>query len=248
VASHLTDEWDPDLSGIRRAVNTPEEAEQFCAQVMSALGLTNARVTAGGPDGGIDVESNDMVAQVKHHMTSVGRPDVQRLVGAAEGRRCLFFSMSGYSGPALDYADGAGMILLQYSTGGDVGPVNARAGSFLAGVDMAEHEADKRVLEAQALLLWANHSLLAITDEMDRISSYLKPNRRERTTLRKLEPLVDQLRHCFDDLDRLVHEPADSPRLSRRRDARLEDKSREITTLLTRAGRAAEVGLPDRPR
>lgn len=113
----------PNYSGYLGAV-TWQQAEVAAAEWMRAHGCHGAKVTSGGPDGGIDVHSSRAVAQVKHQFGKVGRPAIQRLfaVAIAEGKVGLFFSTSGYTQAAQEWADkhGVGLFLL-----GPVRPVNA---------------------------------------------------------------------------------------------------------------------------
>lgn len=82
------------------------QAEEFVAWWLRAHGFPDACVVSGGADGGVDVEGLDVTAQVKHWCARVGRPEVQRLVGAAgaTGKQLAFFSANGYSEPARVYA------------------------------------------------------------------------------------------------------------------------------------------------
>ncbi|MEU4060300.1 restriction endonuclease [Rhodococcus qingshengii] len=84
---------------------------------MRELGFADARVTAAGPDGGIDVSSSRALAQVKWRGGMVGRQDLQALYGARGqdvSKRLLFFAASGYSKPAIDYADRNQIALFIY--------------------------------------------------------------------------------------------------------------------------------------
>lgn len=103
-------------------------AEALAAWHMERLGLTGATLTASGADQGIDVVADDAVAQVKHFGTPVGAPVVQQLRGAAHGVDwALFYALSGYTDPAVRYADSANVALFSYTTGGHVAAVNAAA-------------------------------------------------------------------------------------------------------------------------
>lgn len=98
----------------------------------SRLGYTDATLTVAGADNGIDVVALHAVAQVKHLRTSVGQPDIQRLVGANEGRvTMLFYSSSGYSQKAVEYANRAGVALFRFDLPGGPAPVNEVADALL---------------------------------------------------------------------------------------------------------------------
>jgi hypothetical protein len=89
-----------------------QEAEEAALRYMRSLGFSDAVLTAGGADHGLDVSATGAVAQVKAQSSAVGRPDVQRLVGAAlDSPAKLFFSISGYSAGAIAFADTAGVAL-----------------------------------------------------------------------------------------------------------------------------------------
>lgn len=97
------------------------------------MGFHDARLTGSGPDAGIDVVSSRAVAQVKARVGQAGRQDVQALIGAAHGRdgQALFFSMGGYSSPAVDYANEVGAALFTFGYDGSVEAHNAAAADLL---------------------------------------------------------------------------------------------------------------------
>jgi hypothetical protein len=71
---------------------------------------------------------------VKWHATQVGRPDLQRLVGAAGTQRQLVFvSRAGFSAPAVEYANRLSMALITLDHWAVARPVNAVAVRMLAG-------------------------------------------------------------------------------------------------------------------
>lgn len=101
---------------------------------MRHWGFTDAQVTAGGADGGVDVRSTNAIAQVKFEAAQVGAPTVQRLVGArgvAHHQALLFFSGAGYARPAVEYADMMGIALFQYRLDGSMVPVNGAASAVI---------------------------------------------------------------------------------------------------------------------
>ncbi|MBF6359844.1 restriction endonuclease [Nocardia farcinica] len=88
-------------------IATPYEAEENAAVQMRSLGFSDARVTASGADGGIDVRASGADAQVKWRAGQVGRPELQRLFGARGKRfelQLFFFAASPYSTHAVSYA------------------------------------------------------------------------------------------------------------------------------------------------
>jgi hypothetical protein len=106
-----------------------EAAEELAATNLRQLGFTDARRTPVGTDGGFDVEGRGVVAQVKYRTHPVGRPDVQRLVGANQhGARAAFYSRAGYARAAIEYADQVGVALFTLDTArGTVKPANTWA-------------------------------------------------------------------------------------------------------------------------
>ncbi|MBX3067222.1 MAG: restriction endonuclease [Cryobacterium sp.] len=89
-----------------------QSAEIAALEHMKSLGFIDAQRTQSGADGGIDVESSEAAAQVKFYASPVGRPDIQRLRGAANGYRIsVFYSTGGYTKEAVEYADSAGVAL-----------------------------------------------------------------------------------------------------------------------------------------
>ena len=97
---------------------------------MQYWGFADAAVTTGGPDGGIDVRATYALAQVKFLASAVGRPDLQRLIGAAAGepgRQLIFFTGSDYSAKAVEFADGAAIALFTYGLDGSMTPINPTA-------------------------------------------------------------------------------------------------------------------------
>ena len=89
-----------------------QAAELAAVEHMKSLGFIDAQKTSPGADGGIDVQSSEAAAQVKFYANPVGRPEVQRLRGAAHSYRiAVFYSTGGYTKEALQYADQAGVAL-----------------------------------------------------------------------------------------------------------------------------------------
>ena len=122
-----------------RTIRSPDDAEQVAAEWMRHLGFVDARCTAAGTDGGVDVRSRGAVAQVKAQLTPVGRPELQALYGVArsEGRTPLFFSLMSYTAAALGWADEVGMALFRFDHAGMVEAVNVAAESLVAAAGAA---------------------------------------------------------------------------------------------------------------
>ena len=117
-------------------ITTPHQAELNASERIKAWGFRDAVATTGGSDGGIDVRSKRALAQVKWKGGVIGRPDVQNLYGArgAGTQQLFFFSASGYSDQAIEYADQVGIMLMTYDPLGAVEGVNQAALRFLAAV------------------------------------------------------------------------------------------------------------------
>ena len=116
-----------------RTIRSPDDAEQVAAEWMRSSGFEDARCTAAGTDGGVDVRSREAVAQVKAQLTPVGRPELQALYGVArsEGRRPLFFSLMSYTAAAVTWADEVQMALFRFDHAGTVEAVNLAAERLL---------------------------------------------------------------------------------------------------------------------
>lgn len=168
---------------------------------MAGLGYTDVEVTPPGSDEGLDVVSREAVAQVKHRRSAVGRPDVQRLLGASGGRHCVFFALTGYTREAIKYADGSGISLLTYSSDGDVmaanevaelllvrelRPLSDRQKSFIARYNEAVREIDRLVRDVR------------------RLRGYAFPKRHEKRALTQLQPLLNSIIKCNEEIDRLA--------------------------------------------
>ncbi|HEV7862402.1 MAG TPA: restriction endonuclease [Acidimicrobiia bacterium] len=117
-----------------RTIRSPDDAEQVAAEWMRHLGFDDARCTAAGTDGGVDVRSRGAVAQVKAQLAPVGRPELQALYGIArsEGRLPLFFSLMSYTAAAQGWADEVGMALFRFDHAGMVEAVNGAGEALLA--------------------------------------------------------------------------------------------------------------------
>ena len=130
----MADDGGAGASGARaRTIRSPDDAEQVAAEWMRHLGFEDARCTAAGTDGGVDVRSREAVAQVKAQLTPVGRPELQALYGVArsEGRRPLFFSLMSYTAAAMAWADEVQMALFRFDHAGAVEAVNLAAERLL---------------------------------------------------------------------------------------------------------------------
>ncbi len=114
-------------------VTTWQAAETVAAAWMRHWGYTDAALTGGSSDGGIDIRATQALAQVKFKAAQAGRPEVQNLVGAA-GRNAaaqlIFFSAAGYSTHALAYANQQHVALFTFGPFGAIEPANHTARSI----------------------------------------------------------------------------------------------------------------------
>ncbi|OAD97708.1 restriction endonuclease [Arthrobacter sp. OY3WO11] len=122
VASATVDrgglQWDP--QGDRpepMAACSPRQAEYLAKAWMEYLGATGCKVSQATRDGGVDVESEHFVGEVKHHAEPVSPGIVRQIVGVAsiEGKIPVVFSLNGYSAAALEVGRRGGAALFTYS-------------------------------------------------------------------------------------------------------------------------------------
>jgi hypothetical protein len=118
-----------------RQIRSWQDAEHNAAAWMRCWGFGDAAAQPGGSDGGVDVRASGALAQVKFKAVMVGRPELQRLVGARgldHNARLLFFSGTDYAATAVEYADHMGIALFQYALDGAVQPINSAARHLVA--------------------------------------------------------------------------------------------------------------------
>lgn len=113
----------------RFPIRSAEDAEHAAAQWMRAVGFSGIAVGRRGADGGIDVTSDQALAQVKAEAKPVGRPVLQAIYGLARARDkvALTFALAGFTREALDFADEVGIALLRFDLDGEAVPLNATA-------------------------------------------------------------------------------------------------------------------------
>lgn len=93
-----------------------EGAEHLAAAWLRHLGALDAEVTRLSGDGGIDVESERYVAQVKNYAGTVPVEELRALHGVAsiEGKRAILLTSGSLTIAAAEFADRAGIIVLHY--------------------------------------------------------------------------------------------------------------------------------------
>lgn len=118
----------------RRQIDTWQAAEINARDWMRVLGFSDARLTQTGQDAGIDIRAHGAVAQVKFEARDVGRPYLQKLVGARGrdiGARMLFFTGAYYTAQAVQYANEMNIALFHYSIDGRLSPSNDAANELV---------------------------------------------------------------------------------------------------------------------
>jgi hypothetical protein len=95
---------------------TPAEAEEYVGQLLRYFGVVGAKTTRYSRDGGIDVEANEMVTQVKHQQNPVGVAVVREIFGVAthKGKLGAVFAKSGFTKEAIDFAQNTQITLITY--------------------------------------------------------------------------------------------------------------------------------------
>jgi len=94
---------------------THEEYEDYCRQVVVSWGYLDAKTSRYVRDGGIDIESEELVIQCKHISGNVRAPEVQAIFGIAssKGKRAVVFSAGGFTKDAISFANEAGVALIR---------------------------------------------------------------------------------------------------------------------------------------
>lgn len=156
------------------------DAEELAAWYMrGTLELEAVALTRSGADGGIDVRSATAAAQVKHHASPVGAPEIQKAKGASHGsEHALFFALSGFTKQAVEYASTAGVALFSYTIYGDLTPRNAPARLLLESAPLnaariAEAKAAQAAKEAQEKATQSARERQAIREQLRQEASTL---------------------------------------------------------------------------
>jgi hypothetical protein len=118
LRSSVSGAWSPlgpRPSAPERAL-TPREAEIFVAKYMQFYGATGVAETRFSRDGGVDVEADFFVAQVKHQEAKVGVKALRELfaVASVANKQALFFAKVGFSKDAVEFANSVGISLFTY--------------------------------------------------------------------------------------------------------------------------------------
>ncbi|MFJ4538121.1 restriction endonuclease [Streptomyces tibetensis] len=111
-------------------ISSWQQAELNAARWMRHWGFADATARPGGPDSGIDVRATGALGQVKYQAAQVGRPELQRFVGArpyGSTAQLIFFTGSNYAATAVAYAREWNIALFTYRLDGAMTPVNDSA-------------------------------------------------------------------------------------------------------------------------
>ncbi|MFI9345771.1 restriction endonuclease [Streptomyces sp. NPDC052773] len=111
-------------------ISSWQQAEHNAARWMRHWGYTDATARPGGPDAGIDIRARAALGQVKYQASQVGRPELQRFVGArpkGSTAQLIFFTGSDYTPTAVAYAQEWDIALFRYRLDGTMTPVNDTA-------------------------------------------------------------------------------------------------------------------------
>lgn len=130
------------------AIQDWASAERNARNWMRYLGFSDAELTTGGSDGGVDVESTSGLAQVKYQAAIVARSELQKLVGSrmsAHHKKLLFFTGSAYSSKATEYAEVMDIALFTYDVFGRIEAINGPAHLLFDGL---APRADRKAVEA----------------------------------------------------------------------------------------------------
>lgn len=116
-----------------RLIRTPREAEEVACEWLRFFGFTDAETTTNGRDGGVDVDSENAVVQVKFKGVPTGSPEVHQLYGVASLQRKIpfFFSLGGFTAEAKDFSEQAGIALFSFDYQGTPIPVSSLADKYL---------------------------------------------------------------------------------------------------------------------
>jgi restriction system protein len=93
-----------------------EQYEYYCRDLLLSVGYSSATVTRYRRDGGIDVESDELVVQCKHYTGSVGVREVREVFGIAQhrGKTAVVITSGSFTADAAAFARDAGVGLIHY--------------------------------------------------------------------------------------------------------------------------------------
>jgi tetratricopeptide (TPR) repeat protein len=112
-----------------RLLKTPRDAELNARDWMIYLGFSDAKATAIGADNGIDITSARAIGQVKMQQVKSSVNDIKILHSTSVSltKRALFFSLHGYTQPAINFANSVQIALFEFDYQGTISPANQSA-------------------------------------------------------------------------------------------------------------------------
>lgn len=129
-------------------------AEALALAHMKEIGFADAKRTPQGADKGLDAVSERAAAQVKAKQDPVGAPDLQKLKGAAANyEHLLFYSLSGYTTQATEFAANANIALFTFDRNNNVLGFNDVA----RWLDGSSNPAAKALMASKEAQSVANH-------------------------------------------------------------------------------------------
>jgi hypothetical protein len=110
-------------------IRTARDAERNACALLAHLGFTRCEVTGSGPDGGVDVRGEGVVAQVKAEAKPVTLAVVQRTYGCAvaERAKAVVFGLNEFTKAAFDWAEQHGIALFAFDLAGTPTALNPAA-------------------------------------------------------------------------------------------------------------------------
>ncbi len=127
----------PDAAGPRpapRLIRNWRDAEACAAEWMEWFGLGAARLTGGSADGGVDVECESAVGQVKDYGSPLAVGPIREIfaVGTLAGKLPVIFARAGYTGDAVAWGESAGVAMFAFDLQGTPEPVSTVAHELMA--------------------------------------------------------------------------------------------------------------------
>ena len=118
-----------------RFIRNWSDAEQSAAEWMEWFGLGAARLTGGSADGGVDIECESAVGQVKDYGSALAAGPIREIyaIAAVAGKAAVIFARSGYTADAVRWGNEAGVAMFVFDLQGTPEPVNGPAKTLMGG-------------------------------------------------------------------------------------------------------------------
>ncbi|MEY4533676.1 MAG: hypothetical protein RI926_1445 [Actinomycetota bacterium] len=90
-----------------------QDYEEYCRQMLTSWGYLDAKTTRYSRDGGIDIETSELVVQCKHYSGFLGVRDVREIFGIASHHKkeAVVFCSGLFTSDAKKFAEDAGVAL-----------------------------------------------------------------------------------------------------------------------------------------